>query len=272
MRQTARLHVTMSAREVVAFRRPFVQRRGDFSDAGVALDEVLSLRASQEPLVLRVEAVGGGRADRDSVRGDWLCDSDGSEPRRIPPAVWSFGGGALEWSARREWLDAWEHCEDASWLLLAASCGSMMTDRRVTVAAALGCVSEAAPLLPDVAFVRRAMNAVGAWCRGGPPIGVAQQAEFADAMDELDREAAGGYGFAHRSGSMAAAARRSLRSLVNAAVNAGRYPTDVYCDDLGSAAESAAAAAPGSDLASVVRSHVPTVAVLREAVDSAGYG
>ena len=41
--------ITMSAREVVAFRGEFTRREETYSDAGVARDEIASLEARQEP-------------------------------------------------------------------------------------------------------------------------------------------------------------------------------------------------------------------------------
>ena len=68
----------------------FSPRHGEWSDRGVALDEILSLRAAQEPLVLRVAADGGTAADRASVAGDWSrnpTDASSSSPTGAAPGT-----------------------------------------------------------------------------------------------------------------------------------------------------------------------------------------
>ena len=53
-RVTAPLVITLSAREVVAAGEAFRERGESLSDPWVALDEILSLRAGQEPLVIQI--------------------------------------------------------------------------------------------------------------------------------------------------------------------------------------------------------------------------
>jgi len=82
---------------------------------GVAADEISSLRAEREPLVLRVEAPGREPPGPAALVGDWLCEADGSAPRRLPKPNWYFNGYAKAW-ASRGWLDAWETCRNAMWM------------------------------------------------------------------------------------------------------------------------------------------------------------
>ena len=55
------LVITLSAREVVAAGEPFRPAAEALHDPGVALDEIASLRARQEPLVLRAAVAGRRR-------------------------------------------------------------------------------------------------------------------------------------------------------------------------------------------------------------------
>ena len=116
------MRIQMYAREVVAFRERFRPRDGAMHDPDVALDEVLSLRASQEPLVLRVTASGGSERARSRIDGDWLCEP-GGEPSMIGSVRghWQYSPESSDWSEGRRWVEAWELCENAAWLLCAAA-------------------------------------------------------------------------------------------------------------------------------------------------------
>ena len=94
----------MSGRAVVAIGQPFVARDESYADADVALDEISDLVRQSEPLVLRVDAAGGTSAERERLSGDWLCDSDGSPPSRLPAPRWGYDDRADEWSRPRTWL------------------------------------------------------------------------------------------------------------------------------------------------------------------------
>ena len=133
-----RLKVTMSARVVVSAESPWQPRGAAFADPGVALDEVLSLRADVEPLVLRVTAVGGTKEERGAVAGDWLCDGGGAEPVRVPPPRWSYSREATAWARGRTWVDAWEGCARGDWMIHEAA--SVGADPRSVVMAACACL------------------------------------------------------------------------------------------------------------------------------------
>ena len=152
----------------------FSPRHGEWSDPGVALDEIMSLRAAQEPLVLRVAADGGTAAGRASVAGDWLCDSDGGEPERVPPARWTYPWEARRWARKRTWLDAWEACRDPSWMLYNACAAGL--DTRLSVAGAVALMDAAiwpwaVAAYPAHEALRRATSA---WCAGGDISSVAR--------------------------------------------------------------------------------------------------
>ena len=168
------LRVTMSARAVVATGQPFAPRGDAFADADVARDEISSLRTHAEPLLLRVEADGGSAAERGSVEGDWLCDSDGSEPRRLPAPrwargdaakAWAYDDAARAWARARTWFEAWEECEDARWMMHAAA--SVQVERRLIVLAACSMAeSVSRNVRPGDQRPRQAIMAAVAWASG----------------------------------------------------------------------------------------------------------
>ena len=143
----AELRIVMSARAVVSSGAPFSRWGKPFSDPDVALDEIVALRPQGEPVVLRVEAQGGTVSERLKVDGDWLCLADGSEPRSIPEARWSYNRAASQWAHRLAWLDAWERCEDARWMLHAAAAARV--DRRLIVLAQCACARTVLRIVPD---------------------------------------------------------------------------------------------------------------------------
>ena len=137
--------IEMSARAVASFREPFSPTGMRFYDAGVALDEIASLTGNIEPVVLRVRASGGSKGDRAAVSGDWLC-SDHLPPARVPPADWRFSELAGAWAEGRPWLDAWEGCDNAEWMLVAAAESGV--EPRSIIRAACACVRSAMHLVP----------------------------------------------------------------------------------------------------------------------------
>ena len=158
-----RTFITLSARPVEAAGAGFSAGES-YEDVGVALDEIGALTGNIEPVVLRVSALGGTEADRDSVAGDWLC-VDHEPPRRIPSPVWNYSEEARLWTFDREWLEAWETCEDARWMLGAA--GDCRVDRRCLAAAAAACAESSLPYVPrDVKAPKRAVSAVVRWASG----------------------------------------------------------------------------------------------------------
>ena len=126
----------MSARAVVAFREPFLRRAEEYADAGVALDEIMSLRTS-EPAVLRVSAEGGGAKERGAVDGDWLCDDGGREPKRIPRRRWRFYPTDRPAKAT-EIIDFWESYDASPYAMMS---GVLMA--RVTPATSAGAIRAA---------------------------------------------------------------------------------------------------------------------------------
>ena len=275
----SRLSVTMAAREVVAARTPFVQRRGDFSDPGVALDEILSLRAAQEPLVLRVDAVGGTREEREAVGGDhsdWLCDSDGSEPRRIPMPRWDFESGVpgsrpgLNWSKHAEWIDAWETCDRAEWLLNGASHGAMagpIDYRRSVVLGACACADLLLPELPEDYYLRSPLVACLAeakrWCGGRP----ARRPVLHTGWDVTLRVGMLAAGGDRRVTLTTEDAAWAAYYALAAAVNAEAFGDDTYSAAVGACGRHADWAQV-AEAADAVRAAVPTIVVLRQAADS----
>lgn len=137
---------SLSAREVVAAGRPFRQRGEPISDPGVALDEVMSLEAAQEPVVLRVRVTSGSPRDRASLDADWLCEPGAGPPSRLasPPSPTGHGGRR---ASSRRLIDVWESCSDASWMV-EALCRNDRIDARLPVAAACACVRRALGLSP----------------------------------------------------------------------------------------------------------------------------
>lgn len=265
----------MAAREVIAVGEPFVQRRGEFSDAGVAIDELMSLRAAQEPLVLRVNAVGGTRAQREMVggdRSDWLCDSDGSEPMRLPRPRWDFGGtAALVWSSGREWIDAWESCHLAEWLLTGASRGGMAGPigyRRAVVLGACACADLLLVELPGEYHLRSPLVAcveeARRWCAGRAARHPVLAAGWEVVMQIVMLAAGGDRRVTRTTEDAAYAAYYALA----AASNAETFEDDTYSDAVGRCGLHADRACSGTDAADAVRKTVPAVSVLRRAADS----
>ena len=157
--------ITMSAREVVAFRGEFTRREETYSDAGVARDEIASLEARQEPVVLRVSSKRLSAKARASVDGDWLCEPS-SAAVRVPKPIWGRNFSSREWSAAREWVEAWETCDQAGWMAYAAT--DVGCDRRLVVAALCACVRR---FEPDHNFrgrdhVLSLLTDTEAWARG----------------------------------------------------------------------------------------------------------
>ncbi len=169
------LHITFAARAVVARGYAFVVHPETYADADVALDELFNLPTPPEPLVLRVTATGGDAAERARVEGDWLCDAARGEPRRIPGPVWLHSPQATAWAKTRPWLEAWETCPDARWMLAAAA--SVGVDRRFVVRAACACARTVLDRIPaGEERPRRAIETAEAWTRGEATLDEVRQA------------------------------------------------------------------------------------------------
>lgn len=154
----------MSARAVVAAGEAFVGMGLTLHDPGVALDEISSMTGNVEPVVLRVHASGGDRDDREDLAGDWLC-ADGARPRRVPQPAWDYDADARAFCRSRPWLEAWEQCQDARWMLRAA--GSAGVDVRALVMASCACARLIVDRVPaGDARPIRAIEAAEAWAAG----------------------------------------------------------------------------------------------------------
>ena len=266
MSPTPAIQITLSAREVVAAGAEFRPWDRALSDPDVALDEISALRAHTEPLVLRVEVYGGTQREHVRLGGDWLCEADGTAPRVITDPLWEYDEGARAWSKGRTWLDAWEQCEDARWMLHAVASG--VVDRRLVVLAGCDCARMALSCVPTWdAQPRLAIETAETWARGGEAM------EFK--LMHVTSSA--------RASSVAAEAAhdplhaRAARSAETAAL-AARYPAvhdALYAPDR--AAEYAASAMSGYDyverrqrlhaMADVVRRRILNNDVLRAASD-----
>ena len=252
------MQIRFSAREVVAAGRSFVPWGEVMSDADVALDEISTLRPTSEPLVLRVEAEGGAAGDASRVWGDWLCEADGSPPRRLPTPEWSYSEDAAFWGRAHTWTDAWEECEDARWMLHAAS--AVGVDRRPLVLAACACSRLAISRVPSwEPRPLRALEATEAWVRDvGSRATASRAAREAEAAWVLRADDPGSL--------------RAIESVVHAFDCALAYPGAERSLHAAAAAH-AAAEAIAFDVAGqlrkmsmIVQGALPTFAVLRAAI------
>lgn len=161
-----KLSVSMSTRPVSAPGSAWSPYQRDLSDAGVALDWISELRPYSEALVLRVSAMGGAARERESVAGDWLCLADGSAPARLPAPDWSFGRAAMAWSQRMPWLDLWERCEVAGWMIQAAD--GVRVDPKLVALASIACSRHVSESLRSagISVSLGPLDAVDAWLSG----------------------------------------------------------------------------------------------------------
>lgn len=86
------------------------------SDFGVAHDMLCAWPAPAGPEILRVEFRSDAPAP--AWAGDWWMEP-GAPLRRLAPARWDGSDEALTWTAQRAWVDAWERCPNALWMLRA---------------------------------------------------------------------------------------------------------------------------------------------------------
>ena len=265
--------IRLTGRAVVAHGEPFVAWGEELSDPDVALDEILSMTGNVEPSVLRVAVKGGRARDRAKVAGDWLCAGDGTPPMRLPHAARTHSHEAVAWASGLTWLEAWEGCEDARWMLHAASAAGV--DRRLTVLAACACARTSIHLVPEGEYrPLRAIETAEAWARGQATV---RKTKFAGTaaneaswdMREANNEAA----------QAAAAAAYTATMAVTIAFSIDAQDTHIATASSASWAAAAIAIAGSSGdgerarhlrrLADVVRDKVPTLAVLRAAAGAA---
>lgn len=169
--------VRLSAREAVAAGRRFSPYGDELHDPDVALDWILSLAPPREPVVIRAEAEGGRSSDRARVAGDWLCGPGLAQPVRLPMPVWVYSGDSLRWSRGRRWVEAWEECDDARWMVAAAL--TVPVPRRAVLDAACRCARSVLNLAD--ATDRRPMLALSA--AYGVARGATRAAQVSGAMD-----------------------------------------------------------------------------------------
>lgn len=259
----------MLARVVAASHDPFSRRVGEFSDPGVARDEIASLRPHVEPVVLRVTAWGGEGEEWEraaSLVGDWFCDADGLEPQWIPDPPGSGDMFAPSWLKMRPWIDAWERSESGAWSI--GSAAEAGVGRRSVAAAAAACARECLDLV-SVALrplAVAALDELESWGMGG-----STSDRVATAAVQLDaaRWSPGG---ARRSSALESTALASVARACEVAVSPGHAAVSArQCADFVASALSVAYDRGGSQgkmrrsshLAGVVRSKIQTADVLR---------
>ncbi len=250
----------MSARAVVARGFPFSPREGSFADVGVALDEIRGLPAPPEPLLLRVDAVGGTAEERLAVTGDWLIDAELVEPRRLPPR---------ERKDRKEpWIYFWENGTDPGDLLYTAA--KRGVDIRLIVRAAVTCVRRAVPMLPEPAIPTAldTLSHVEGWARRRNARATIERdlSNLEEARNLYLEEDARAY--------ESIAAFNACISLCHAAITAEEIPTDssprIHATNAVQSMRSAYGAefTPEQDeeLATIIRAQIPTLTFLRALV------
>lgn len=252
-----RTSIELSAREAVAEGSPFSPRGPSISDPGVALDEVMSLRASQEPIVLRVKVVAGGAWARELLHHDWLCDEGGAEPVRLPRPAWGFSQLSARWAARMRWIDAWERCRVPGFLLAAAASMPSFREAKLLALAAADCAMSARHLLPPEA--ESAAARLDSWRCGG-----AMEAS----RDDLEACYAAQMSADALPVRLACSSLYLALSVARGAPDVG--PSSRLLHHLANAADEAEAASGRRDLAAVVRRRVPAVKVLRAAAAGGG--
>lgn len=282
----------MSARPVEAHAAPF-SRGGSYSDAGVALDEISSLTANVEPVLLRVKATGGTAAERRGLAGDWLC-ADHDPPARVPKPSWTYTDDARRWAAGREWIDAWELCRDGSWLLYEAALVGV--DRRLVTLGACACARASLAVVrpSDARAADGSLAVVESWAKGHASmadlLSARDAAAEADADAERGRPADGAgpvsSGRGHALYAVTSAARAAVLSQpfapVNGFASAAAYTANAACIALYNDTYDRTLPRPPpqaehwaelmrrlrTEMADVVRAAVPTAAVLRAAARS----
>ncbi len=256
------------ARPVISPLAPWVVYDEPVYDRGVARDILRALRLPAEPCVLRVTATP--RKVAHHLAGDWLCDAAvADEPQRIPSPVWAAMDEARWWARRRPWLDVWETCPRADWML--ARCPGV--DFRLGVRAGCACVRSVLSLVPPSEGRPAALvDAVEAW-----------SADSSRPAAEVRRRIQGAYAFRDEIFADEAQPPTAIRSVVDSVIDLGFAVTDSSWGRVAVATASAAtarAAATGATardrnrslpdarriMADLVRAHIPTLVVLRAAV------
>ena len=261
----------MSARAVVAAGEAFVGMGLTLHDPGVALDEISSMTGNVEPVVLRVHASGGDRDDREDLAGDWLC-ADGARPRRVPQPAWDYDADARAFCRSRPWLEAWEQCQDARWMLRAA--GSAGVDVRALVMASCACARLVVDRVParDARPVR-AIEAAEAWAAGeGTENAASVAGAYATEAWAEAREAADQRRYSYLAAALAPydAAAAAAYAVYHVELDRKRYAPDAAERAMLAERLPAGRRRLLSAMAQAVRRVVSTEAVLRAAVRRGG--
>ena len=270
------MRVTMSARAVLAAGLPFSPYGVVLSDPGVARDEISSLVAGAEPIILRVSAVGGSAAERRLLAGDWLCDSGGEEPVRLPTPAWSLHEAARLWSGRLTWIEAWETCSNAEWMLSEA--WGVGVSATLCVASLCACLRVCWPILAAHPAARSAVAAIERWIESGAVKTYGTSASLAVLSNDIDptperasgagRVAAMAVGVAVSAAAEAARPepRADRRVMARHIAYTIIYARRAVSED---AELTGRFALNQSDLADAVRRAIPTIDVLRAAARTA---
>lgn len=246
----------MSARAVVAFREPFLPRVEEYADAGVARDEIMSLQTS-EPAVLRVSVSGGGAPGRAALAGDWLCDDGGRTPKPLPDGSWirSNGRGRVWFSRPSNLLDEWEGSESPFSLLHTAV--ALRLRAELAVGAACACARMVVGRIrrrDHALLAERALSAVEEWIRRA--VRPVDLDAYVAAGDAVDRELRAMYEVVPEARESAFACVVEVCRAVRETPMAVSYAAHYAAESLGA----------GAELASAVRSAIPTIDVLRAAI------
>lgn len=256
----------MMARAVEAAGSDFSPMGRAMHDAGVALDEISSLSGNMEPVVLRVRAAGGSAAERLALAGDWLC-ADHEPPRRIRRPEWTLSLDAAAWASRREWLEAWELCEDSRWALHEAA--AVGVDRRLLALAACACARTSLHFAGgDGGRSAALIDATEAWARGEAKADVVLRLSDFALADSYPIGGAGAAAFAARAAGFAAdaVADPAAAALAAASASSAFAADELALDDDGGTVGAAAFERHVAYLADVVRGSIPTVSVLKAAL------
>ncbi len=158
------IRITLSARLVDQFGGPFSTFDRTFRDGKSALSEIVSFAKPDHPTVLRVAVEGDHKNDKTAyfIQGDWLFDPDLAEPMPVDPPKWSYDEESLEWSSDKAWLEAWERCTHAPWMLYAAA--RITVDPRLVVEAACTCARSSIDfVLSQSSLPREALQIAESW-------------------------------------------------------------------------------------------------------------
>lgn len=250
--------VWLTARPVHPARSAFVRLDGQsWGGERDAAEYVRSLASADEPVLLRLEVHG-----RPPTSPDWLCDP-GKPPAAIPRPRWSFSVDSLEWSSTRRWIDAWELCVRADWMVhAAASCG---VPTAACVLAVCGLVRASSADPGDAA--RAALGAASAWASGAGSAAAAGSAAPAAESYAMECRARGYDALAAAASAAASVARAASHGASTMAASVASSHMVRAAQEASSAAalDSLSGGRRRASMAESLRSGLPTAEVLRAA-------